>query len=373
VRRGILFRYGARLPLTEKTPRLSLGEGDTPLVSAPTLARELGCERLLLKCEGMNPTGSFKDRGMVLAVAKAVEAGMRNAVCASTGNTSASAAAYCAAAGLGCRVVVPAGKVALGKLSQALAHGARVIVLQGNFDAALRAVRALAERLPIALVNSVNPFRLEGQKTGAFEVIDQLQDELQGELRDELRGELGARGGVPHGLALPVGNAGNISAWWKGFTEHAARERAAGRAAPLPVLYGIQAEGAAPLVRGAPVAHPETVATAIRIGHPASWDLAVQAREQSGGLFAAVSDQELLAAWQRLPREAGVFCEPASAAPVAGLLKLARQEPGRFRGQTLVAVLTGHGLKDPQLAIDRAPPLPAPVPDTPEALAEALA
>jgi threonine synthase len=251
-------------------------------------------------------------------------------------------------AGLSCRVLVPDGKVALGKLAQAMAHGARIVVLRGNFDAALRAVRTLCEKLPVALLNSVNPFRLEGQKTAAFEVIETL-------------------GRVPDGLSLPVGNAGNISAYWRGFSEHARRTGAA-----RPVLYGIQAAGAAPLVSGAPVANPETLATAIRIGHPASWDLAVAARAESGGLFAAVPDEEILAAYQRLAAEAGVFCEPASAAPVAGLLRLARETPGRFRGQQLVAVLTGHGLKDPQTAIAQAPPLAAPVADDFDALAQAL-
>jgi threonine synthase len=344
IRLGVLQKWRARLPVTEKTPALTLGEGDTPLVAAPTLARDIGCAELWLKCEGMNPTGSFKDRGMVVAIAKAAEAGARAVVCASTGNTSASAAAYAAAAGLACRVVVPDGKVALGKLAQAVAHGARIVVLRGNFDAALDAVRALAERTPIALVNSVNPHRIEGQKTAAFEVCEAL-----------------AR--IPDGLALPVGNAGNITAYWRGFTEWSERR---------PVLYGFQAEGAAPIVRGAPVEHPETIATAIRIGRPASWASAVAARDESRGLIGMVSDDEILAAWSRLSREAGVFCEPASAAPVAGLLKLARAQPGRFAGQTIVAVLTGHGLKDPQAAIASAPPLPEPVPNEPAALEEAL-
>jgi threonine synthase len=348
-RRGVLARHREFLPITAKTPALTLGEGDTPLVAAKALARDIGCDELWLKCEGMNPTGSFKDRGMVVAVAKAREEGAKIAICASTGNTSASAAAYCAVAGMSCRVVVPEGKVALGKLSQAIAHGARIVVLRGNFDAALRAVRGLAEKLPIALVNSVNPFRLEGQKTAAFEVIEQL-------------------GAVPDGLALPVGNAGNISAYWKGFCEWSAR-----KGGPRPVLYGIQAEGASPLVSGAPIENPETIATAIRIGHPASWDLAVRARTESGGLFAAVSDAEILLAYQRLAAEAGVFCEPASAAPIAGLLRLARETSGRFRGQRLVAVLTGHGLKDPQTAIAQAPALGAPVADDFDALAKALA
>ncbi len=341
IRSGVLLRWRDRLPVTPRTPALSLGEGDTPLVAAPTLARDVGCAELWLKVEGQNPTGSFKDRGMVVAVAKAAEADARVAACASTGNTSASAAAYCAAAGISCRVVVPEGKVALGKLAQAVAHGARIVVLRGNFDAALSAVRALAARGGIALLNSVNPYRLEGQKTAAFEVAEAL-------------------GGPPDGLALPVGNAGNISAYWRGFVELGMR---------LP-LYGIQAAGAAPLVSGAPVEHPETLATAIRIGNPASWALAVQAQRESGGQFAAVPDEEIVAAYARLAAEAGVFCEPASAAPVAGLLRLSRERPGRFAGQRLVAVLTGHGLKDPQAAIGHAPPLPEPVPV--ESIEEAL-
>ena len=330
---GVLRRWRDRLPVTPRTPPLTLGEGDTPLVAAPTLARDIGCAELWLKVEGQNPTGSFKDRGMVVAVAKAIEGGARVAVCASTGNTSASAAAYCAAAGVACRVVVPEGKVALGKLAQAVAHGARIVVLRGNFDAALGAVRAIAARGGIALLNSVNPHRLEGQKTAAFEIAETL-------------------GGAPDGLALPVGNAGNISAYWRGFVELGLR----------PPLYGIQAAGAAPLVSGSPVEHPETLATAIRIGNPASWSLAVQAQRESSGQFAAVPDEEIVAAYARLAAEAGVFCEPASAAPVAGLLRLARERPGRFAGQRLVAVLTGHGLKDPQAAIAHAPPLPEPVP-----------
>ncbi len=338
---GVLARFRDRLPVTPRTPALTLGEGDTPLVAAPTLARDIGCAELWLKVEGQNPTGSFKDRGMVVAVAKAAEAGARVAVCASTGNTSASAAAYCAAAQLACRVVVPEGKVALGKLAQALAHGARIIVLRGNFDAALEAVRAAAAGGSVALLNSVNPHRLEGQKTAAFEIVEVL-------------------GGAPDGLALPVGNAGNISAYWRGFVELGLR----------PALYGIQAAGAAPLVTGAVVAHPETIATAIRIGNPASRALAVQAQRESGGLFAAVPDEEIVAAYGRLASEAGVFCEPASAAPVAGLLRLSRERPGRFAGQRLVAVLTGHGLKDPQTAIAHAPPLPEPVPM--ESIEEAL-
>ena len=344
MRRGVLSRWASHLPLTAKTPALTLGEGDTPLVQAPTLARDVGCKELWLKFEGMNPTGSFKDRGMVVALAKAIESGAKKAVCASTGNTSASAAAYCAAAGIACNVIVPEGKVALGKLAQAVAHGARIVVLQGNFDSALVRVREMAERTGIALVNSVNPHRIEGQKTAAFEVAEAL-------------------GRVPDSLALPVGNAGNISAYWRGFCELGGKR---------PAMLGFQAAGAAPLVSGRPVEHPETIATAIRIGNPASWRTAVAAQQESGGLFAAVTDEEILAAYGRLAREAGVFCEPASAAPVAGLLRLARSEPKKFAGQTIVAVLTGHGLKDPQSAIASAPALGAPVANDPAALEAAL-
>jgi len=343
VKRGVLARWAAHLPLTEKTPHLTLGEGDTPLISAPTLARDVGCAELWLKFEGQNPTGSFKDRGMVVAVAKAVEAGAHSAVCASTGNTSASAAAYCAAAGIRCNVVVPEGKVALGKLAQAVAHGARIVVLRGNFDAALIRVREIAGRTGIALLNSVNPHRIEGQKTAAFEIAEAL-------------------GEVPHAVALPVGNAGNISAYWRGFRELGERR---------PVMLGFQATGAAPLVSGVPVAEPETIATAIRIGNPASWKTAVEAQRDSGGLFAAVTDEEILTAYRRLSSEAGVFCEPASAAPVAGLLRLAREKRD-FSGQTIVAVLTGHGLKDPQSAIDAAAAIGTPIADDTKALEAAL-
>jgi threonine synthase len=343
VKRGVLLRWAAHLPLTDRTPSLTLGEGDTPLISAPSLARDIGCARLWLKFEGQNPTGSFKDRGMVVAVAKAVEAGARSAVCASTGNTSASAAAYCAVANIACNVVVPEGKVALGKLAQAVAHGARIVVLRGNFDAALSRVREIAARTGIALLNSVNPHRIEGQKTAAFEIVEEL-------------------GRVPDDVALPVGNAGNISAYWRGFCELGPRR---------PVMLGFQATGAAPLVSGVPVAEPETVATAIRIGNPASWKTALLAQRESGGLFAAVSDEEILTAYRRLSSEAGVFCEPASAAPVAGLLRLAREKRD-FSGRTIVAVLTGHGLKDPQSAIDAAAAVGAPIADDAAALEAAL-
>ncbi len=330
MRSGVLARFRDFLPVTDKTPMLTLGEGDTPLVAAPRIAEAIGCDALWLKFEGMNPTGSFKDRGMVMAVAKAKEEGARSIVCASTGNTSASAAAYAAAAGLRCHVVIPEGKVALGKLAQALAHGANVVRISGSFDDALRLVRK--EGLASALVNSVNPFRIEGQKTSAFEIIEAL-------------------GRAPDILALPVGNAGNITAYWKGFVEHDARAKS-GR----PVIYGAQAEGAAPFIHGAPIDKPETIATAIRIGNPASWEPAQRARLESEGRIDAVSDAEILAAQSKLATEAGVFCEPASAAPIASLFKIARTTP--LHGKTIVAVLTGHGLKDPQIAIDRAPPLP---------------
>ncbi|OGO59418.1 MAG: threonine synthase, partial [Chloroflexi bacterium RBG_16_72_14] len=282
---------------------VSLGEGATPLVHAHRLGESLGLRNLFLKVEGTNPTGSFKDRGMVMAVAKALEDGARSVICASTGNTSASAAAYAAAAGLECVVVLPAGKIAVGKLLQALVFGARVISVRGNFDEALRVVRALSEQddHPVTLVNSVNPFRLEGQKTAAFEVCDDL-------------------GRAPDVLAIPVGNAGNISAYWRGFREY----REAGAVTSLPRMWGFQAAGAAPLVAGHPIEHPETVASAIRIGNPASWSLATAARDDSGGRISAVSDNEILAAHRELARLEGVFCEPSSAASVAGVTKAVR-------------------------------------------------
>jgi threonine synthase len=324
----LIERYRPFLPMTETTPRLTLGEGGTPLIQAARLGRAIGAPNLHLKIEGQNPTGSFKDRGMVVAVAKAIESGSHAIVCASTGNTSASAAAYGAAAGIDVIVVLPRGQTALGKLLQALAAGARVVAVDGNFDDALRIVRALAEQddHPVTLVNSVNPFRLEGQKTAAFEVVDDL-------------------GRAPDILAIPVGNAGNISAYWQGFREYAA----AGRARSTPAMWGFQAAGAAPLVHGRRVERPETVATAIRIGAPASWDKAIAARDESGGRIDAVSDDEILGAYRDLARLEGVFCEPASAASVAGLRKLAlagELDPDA----TVVAVITGHGLKDPHTA-----------------------
>jgi threonine synthase len=331
-RPGLLDRYRAFLPVTDATPVVSLGEGATPLVHARRLGQALGLRDLHLKVEGQNPTGSFKDRGMVLAVAKALEAGARSVICASTGNTSASAAAYAAAAGLECVVVLPAGKIATGKLLQALVFGARVVAVHGNFDAALDVVRALAEQddHPITLVNSLNPFRLEGQKTGAFEVCDDL-------------------GRAPDVLAIPVGNAGNISAYWRGFREYLAADRA--RA--TPAMWGFQAAGAAPIVAGHRIEHPETVATAIRIGNPASWSLATAARDESHGRIDAVTDDEILAAYRDLAALEGVFCEPSSAASVAGVAKAARA--GDLDPDALVVcVLTGSGLKDPDTALAQA-------------------
>jgi len=328
VRPTLVERYRAFLPVTDATPTLSLGEGLTPLVHLRRLGRRLGLTNLHAKIEGQNPTGSFKDRGMVVAVARAVEAGARSIICASTGNTSASAAAYGAAHGLEVVVVLPSGKIAMGKLIQAIVAGARVIAVDGNFDAALRIVRALAEQEdhPVAIVNSVNPDRLEGQKTGAFEVCDDL-------------------GRAPDALAIPVGNAGNISAYWAGFGEYAA----AGLVPTRPRMLGFQAAGAAPLVVGHPIEEPDTIATAIRIGNPASWTRAIAARDESGGRIDAVTDDEILAAYRMLAEEEGIFCEPSSAASVAGLARLAAS--GDVAADALVvAVLTGTGLKDPSTA-----------------------
>ncbi len=309
-----LWRYRESLPVE---PLVTMGEGDTPLIPAPHLSELTGCD-VHLKLEGLNPTGSFKDRGMTVAVSAAIAEGSEAVICASTGNTAASAAAYAARAGLRGAVIVPEGKIATGKLAQALMHGARVVALRGNFDQALELVRELVGRHPISLVNSVNDYRIEGQKTGAFEVCDQL-------------------GEAPDVLCIPVGNAGNVTSWWKGFSERGY----------APALHGYQAEGAAPLVHGAPVEQPETVASAIRIGNPARWEDAMNAFTASRGEVRAVSDAEILSAYSLLGAREGVFCEPASAASVAGLLKYGAE--GR-----VVCVLTGHGLKDPQTAIDRA-------------------
>src|SRR5581483_1591630 len=326
MRPTLIDRYAAHLPITARTPRITLGEGDTPLVRARWLERECRIDEVWLKVEGGNPTGSFKDRGMVVAVAKAVEEGARAVLCASTGNTSASAAAYAARAGLPCTVVLPAGYVALGKLVQTIAFGARIVAVRGAFDAALAVVRELGASGEATVVNSINPYRIEGQKTAAFEICDALGD-------------------APDAVFIPVGNAGNITAYWRGFVEASGT----GMARSRPRMFGFQAEGAAPIVRGAPVAEPHTIATAIRIGAPASWAGAVPARDESGGAIEAVTDEEILAAYRDVARHEGVFCEPASAAAIAGLRKRARagETSGLHRA---VCVLTGNGLKDPDTA-----------------------
>jgi threonine synthase len=324
----LVERYREFLPITDATPIISLGEGFTPLVRIDHIARRIGVPNLHVKYEGMNPTGSFKDRGMVVAISKAVEEGAKAVICASTGNTSASAAAYGAAAGLEVIVVLPKGKIALGKLIQAMAAGAKVVAVDGNFDEALRVVREMGDQRdhPVTIVNSINPYRIYGQTTAAFEICDDL-------------------GRAPDILAIPVGNAGNITAYWAGFT----RYLEAGRIAARPKMYGFQAAGAAPIVLGHPVEKPETIATAIRIGNPASWQQAVAARDESGGLIETVTDDEILAAYRDLATRQGIFCEPASAASLAGVCKLAAA--GRIpRDATIVCVLTGHGLKDPETA-----------------------
>jgi threonine synthase len=324
--RGVIAEYADRLPDHVQTDVVTLGEGGTPLVAAPALDRRTGA-RVMLKVEGQNPTGSFKDRGMTTAMSAALHHGAKAVICASTGNTSASAAAYAAAAGVTCAVLVPDGKIAMGKLSQAVAHGARLLQVDGNFDDCLVAARKVAEAYPVELVNSVNPDRIEGQKTASFEIVDWLGD-------------------APEIHVLPVGNAGNITAYWKGFVEYATD----GPATKTPAMWGFQAAGAAPIVLGHPVTEPETVATAIRIGNPASWDKAVAARDESGGLIEAVTDEQILDAHRFLSREVGVFVEPASAAGVAGLLMLA--DEGRVpRGARITVTVTGHGLKDPQWAL----------------------
>ena len=327
---GVLAKYKKFLPVTSKTPLFSLGEGDTPLVRCRALQRQTGCGELYLKLEGCNPTGSFKDRGMVVAVAKAMEAGSRAIICASTGNTSASAAAYAAYLGLTAIIVIPKGKIALGKLAQAIIYGAKIVAIDGNFDQALKIVRSLTEKHPVTLVNSVNPNRIEGQKTAAFEVIDVL-------------------GEAPDYLFIPVGNAGNITAYWKGFKEY----YQVGKASHKPGMMGFQAEGAAPIVRGHVVEKPETVASAIRIGNPASWQKATAARDESGGVIDMVSDEEILAAYRLLATKEGVFAEPASAASFAGLIKISQQGMD-FSQKRVVCVLTGNGLKDTDTALKSA-------------------
>jgi threonine synthase len=328
--RGLIDRYRDRLPVTESTPVITLYEGNTPLLPAPELSDRTGCD-VYLKIEGANPTGSFKDRGMTMAVSKAVESGAKAIICASTGNTSASAAAYAARAGLTCAVLVPTGKIALGKLAQALVHGARLLQVSGNFDDCLALASKLAIDYPVALVNSVNPDRLEGQKTASFEIVEALGD-------------------APDIHCLPVGNAGNITAYWMGYRQ----AFDLGEATRRPRMFGFQASGAAPIVRGAVVAEPSTIATAIRIGNPASWTKATDARDQSGGLIHEVTDRDILRAYRLLARRVGVFVELASAASVAGLLQSA--EAGLVpHGSTVVCTLTGHGLKDPEWAISTAP------------------
>lgn len=326
---GIIERYQEYLPVTDKTPIISLNEGNTPLILAEALPKELGLKnvRIYYKFEGLNPTGSFKDRGMTMAITKAVEAGSKAVMCASTGNTSASAAAYAARCGLKCFVLIPEGKIAKGKLLQAYRYGAKVIMIEGNFDKALELVKEITQEGKITLVNSINPYRIEGQKTAAFEIVDDL-------------------GEAPEYHALPVGNAGNITAYWKGYKEY----KKAGKSELLPKMLGFQAAGSAPIVLGHPVEKPETLATAIRIGNPASWQGAVTARDESGGLIDSVTDEEITKAYRFIAEREGVFAEPASCAPVAGVINLAKK--GYFKeGSRIVITLTGAGLKDPDFAL----------------------
>ena len=339
---GLIKHYESFLPVTEKTPVLTLHEGNTPLVYFPHLSGQLGVE-LYGKVEGANPTGSFKDRGMVMAVAKAAEEGSTSVICASTGNTSAAAAAYAAKAGMRAIIVIPKGKVALGKLAQAVMYGAEIVEIDGNFDEALKMVRRLSEKALVTLVNSVNPYRLDGQKTAAFEICDQL-------------------GSAPDVLAIPVGNAGNISAYWKGFKEyHKAKQTG------LPKMFGFEAEGAAAIVKDKAISAPETIATAIRIGNPASWDLAVAAKEESDGKINAVTDTEITEAFKLLPRKEGIFAEPGSCASIAGVIQQCK-EGSIAPGSKVVAVLTGNGLKDPQTAMDQIKVDPVSLPNDEEAV-----
>ncbi len=327
---GIIKAYKEYLPVSDKTPIVSLYEGNTPLIDAPNLAKKIAPDKdlkIYLKYEGLNPTGSFKDRGMTMAISKAKEAGKTAVICASTGNTSASAAAYAARAGMDAYVILPKGAVALGKLSQAMVYGAKIIALMGNFDDALAIVREIGEKFPVEVVNSVNPYRIEGQKTAAFEIVDHLGD-------------------APDFHFIPVGNAGNITAYWKGYKEY----KEAGKAKKLPRMIGWQAEGAAPIVKGFPIKNPQTIATAIKIGNPYSWQPALQAAKESDGFIDAVSDEEILEAYRLVASTEGVFCEPASAASIAGVIKAYRK--GLFKGgETIVCTLTGNGLKDPDTVI----------------------
>ncbi|MGQ0845767.1 MAG: threonine synthase [Sporichthyaceae bacterium] len=335
--RGVIEEYRDRMPVTAATPIVTLLEGGTPLVPAPVISEMTGCQ-VFLKVEGANPTGSFKDRGMTMAISKAAEDGAKAVICASTGNTSASAAAYAVRAGMVCAVLVPQGKIALGKMSQALVHGSRILQVDGNFDDCLELARGLSESYPVALVNSVNPYRIEGQKSASFEIVDVLGD-------------------APEVHCLPVGNAGNITAYWKGYREYF-EDRISTR---MPRMFGFQAAGAAPIVNGAPVKSPQTIATAIRIGNPASWDQAIAARDESNGRIEAVTDRQILAAYRLLAGREGVFVEPSSASSVAGLL-LARENDWLPAGLQVVCTVTGNGLKDPEWAIAGAPkPLTVPV------------
>jgi len=324
--KGVVEEYKDFLPVSDKTPIVTFYEGNTPLLKANNLSKLSGCE-VYLKYEGANPTGSFKDRGMCMAISKALEKKCKAVICASTGNTSASAAAYAARSGIDCIVIIPEGKIALGKLSQAIMHGAKVFAVDGNFDQALELVREMGEKYPVEIVNSINPFRIQGQKTAAFEVCNQLGD-------------------VPDYLSIPVGNAGNITAYWMGFKEYFKAKKIS----KLPKMIGFQAEGAAPIVKGHPIEKPETVATAIRIGNPASWKAAEAARDESKGTISIVTDNEIIEAYKLVASKEGVFCEPASAASIAGMLKLSKK--GDIpKGSKIVCVLTGHGLKDPDNAI----------------------
>ena len=334
--KGLIEKYRKFLPVSESTPVVTLCEGNTPLIKAENLKKELGVGfNIYLKYEGLNPTGSFKDRGMTMAITKAKEAGAEIVICASTGNTSASAAAYAARAGMKCVVLIPDGNIAFGKLSQALIHNATVIAIKGNFDDALNMVRETSEKYPIVLVNSVNPYRIEGQKTGAFEIVDDLGDS-------------------PDYHFIPVGNAGNITAYWKGYKEY----KANGLSTKLPKMMGFQAAGSAPIVLGRIIEHPDTVATAIKIGNPASWKQAEEARDQSGGIIDMVTDEEILEAYRLLSKIEGVFCEPASAASVAGLMKYVKNKTINIpKNANVVCILTGHGLKDPDNAIKNSQPL----------------
>ncbi|WP_100331227.1 threonine synthase [Bacillus xiapuensis] len=341
---GLIKKYKEFLPVTENTPELSLMEGNTPLIPLVNISKKLDVN-LYVKTEGTNPTGSFKDRGMVMAVAKAKEEGSNTVICASTGNTSAAAAAYAARAGMRAIIVIPEGKIAMGKLAQAMMYGAEIVSIQGNFDEALQMVRHISENSPITLVNSINPYRIEGQKTAAFEICDQL-------------------GKAPDYLAIPVGNAGNITAYWKGFKEYHEKFGTG-----LPKMHGFEAEGAAAIVKNQVIEKPETVATAIRIGNPASWEKAVAARDESGGKIDLVTDEEILEAFEMMTKEEGIFAEPASCASIAGIMKH-RKSGDIPAGATIVAVLTGNGLKDPQTAIERVTKKPVVLPNDEEAVVQ---